>query len=219
MSLEAIWRNIYTIEFSQNLYDDLVSPGNEVILQALDNATSAIDHSQPGKNRIFQYGQSQDTIACFDPKYYAESRFSKGDFGVFYGALDEATSIAEIMDMHYRRFRTNMANAKEETVIVDRKMFVCHLSGQNCTDIRPLIKTFPDLIADSHDFCHSVGDIAKSTRLDFLVTKSVRRPEGECVAAFNADCILGEKYQYYFRLVYKKNSNPEAFKVSKIDLL
>jgi hypothetical protein len=98
-------------------------------------------------------------------------------------------------------------------------MFVCHLSGQNCTDIRPLIKTFPDLIADSHDFCHSVGDIAKSTNLDFLVTKSVRRPEGECVAAFNADCILGEKYQYYFRLVYKKNSNPEAFKVSKIDLL
>ncbi len=217
MSLDPVWRNIYTIQYSENLFDDLVSPGKEKILYSLDNATSAIDHSVPGKHRVFQYGNAQDTIACFDPKYYAESRYSKGDFGVFYGALDEKTSVAEILAMHYRRFRTNMDKAAEP-VLIDRKMFVCSLSGQNCTDIRPLIQTYPEIIADSHDFCHSIGDIAKAVSLDFLITKSVRRPVGDCVAAFNADCIVGEKFQYYFQLVYTKDSPPEANKITRIEL-
>lgn len=217
MSLDPVWRNIYIIQQSQNLFDDLVSPGKESILHSLDNATSAIDHSVSGKYRVFQYGDASDTIACFDPKYYAESRFSKGNFGVFYGSMDEKTSVAEIMAMHQRRFETNMA-AAAEPVIIDRKMFICRLAGSRCTDIRPLIGAYPEIIADDHDFCHSIGDLAKTSSLDFLLTQSVRRPSGVCVAAFNADCVAGETFQYFFQLVYTKDRPPEANRITRIEL-
>jgi len=217
MSMDPVWRNIYTIQYSENLFDDLVSPGREKILYSLDHATSAIDHSVPGKYRVFQYGDANETIACFDPKYYAESRFSRGNFGVFYGAMDEKTSVAEIMAMHQRRFETNMA-AAAEPVIIDRKMFNCKLIGTRCTDIRPLIEVYPDIIADRHEFCHIIGDEARALSLDFLVTESVRRPSGLCVAAFNADCVVGEKFQYFFQLVYTKDGQPEANKITRIEL-
>jgi len=217
MALEAVWRNIFSIQQSQNLYDDLVSPGREMILHSLDNKTSGIDRSLPGKYRVFQYGDVSDTIACFDPKYYAGSRFTRGDFGVFYGALDERTSVAEILAMHLRRFETNMAGAAEP-VIIDRKMYVCSLSGQLCTDLRPLIEVYPQITADGHEFCHGVGDMAKSISLDFLITNSERRPSGDCAAAFNPDCVTGEKFQYFFQLVYKKGSPPEANQITRIDL-
>ena len=217
MTLEPVWRNLYTIQQSQNLFDDLVSPGKEHILFSLDNATSLIDHTPPGRERVFQYGDVNETIACFDPKYFAVSRFTPGDFGVFYGALEEKTSIAEIMSMHLRRFETNM-NLAAEPVIIDRKMYVCSLAGRRCADLRPMIERYPELVSKTYEFCHEVGKAAKRNILDFLVTKSVRRPEGNCIAAFNVECIKGEKFRYFFQLVYAKDRLPEANRITKIDL-
>ncbi len=217
MALDPVWRNIYTIQQSQNIFDDLVSPGKEHDLFSLDHATSQIEHALPGSGRVFQYGNVGETIACFDPQYFAVSRFTPGEFGVFYGALEETTSIAEIMSMHLRRFETNM-NLSKLPVIVDRKMYVCSLAGKRCTDLRPMIERYPELMSDTYEFCHSVGKVAKKEHLDFLVTKSVRRPEGNCIAAFNAACIRGEKFQYFFQLVYAKERMPEANRITRIDL-
>ena len=55
----TVYRNIYTIFTSQNLFDDILDPAldTENILQKYENATSGITHDTLKKNRLFDYSQ------------------------------------------------------------------------------------------------------------------------------------------------------------------
>src|ERR1700737_3446447 len=88
-----VFRNIYTIKTSQDLFDDLVELDEQPILQTWENATSQIDHTASPTERNFQYGNYRNTLFVFEQVNWTPGRFSDGSFGVLDGAKAHKTSL------------------------------------------------------------------------------------------------------------------------------
>lgn len=197
-----LYRNILTIKESQHLFDDLVDQEDIPILQAWDNQTSLINHQIPQINRTFQYATTFQTHYLFQEVGWRRGRFGNGKtYGVWYGALEEETSIKETLYWS-RMFAKNFLE-KKESITIDRKMYSAQCVSEKSVDLRSLVKNYPKIVHKTdYSFCHQLGEYAVKNKIGLYLTPSVRNPGGTCAPVFSVDVIKKENFSYYMHYTF-----------------
>ena len=111
------------------------------------------------------------------------TRFSDGDFRVFYSATEAATAKAE--RLHW--FRRDIEKTGGSRTVYFR-LFSCRFKGKY-KDLRPKIAEWPELVGEDYGFCNALGAEAVEAGLKALLTPSARRAGGANVPVFARDAI------------------------------
>ncbi|NRA47125.1 MAG: RES family NAD+ phosphorylase [Oligoflexales bacterium] len=195
----TVYRNIATCSPSQAIYDDLVDTQKEFdILFEADALSNDIDENLPKKNRVKQYGDIENSLLCFNERYWRWGRFGDGSFGVWYSAIEEETSIQETLFHRPEIDKNDLGNAIHP-IMQDRRMFKAELSSHISVDLRKVSKKYPLIIHESnYEFCQNLGKLAVDCSWISYQTPSVRNPGGTCVPVFNSAPINDRMiYDYY----------------------
>jgi hypothetical protein len=191
-SFEA-FRNIATCSPSQNLFDDLVDEEDWSILQYAENLSSGIDHSLPQRQRFEQYARIDDSMLCFDEQFWSWGRFGRRNHGVWYGALEEETSIREAL-YHRPEIDPNDLKNALNPIIQPRRMFKAELAAQQYADLRPYTARYLLLVHPrDYSLCQDLGQYAVEQGIDLYLTPSVRWPGGTCTPVFSAHTIVKDQ--------------------------
>lgn len=208
------FRNIATCAPSQNIFDDISSPKYFSLLHQHERASSSIDHSKSKNYRPFQYGDTGLTLYVFDQLNWYYGRFSAGtSFGVWYGALEEETSIQEII---YHRFKEDFELFKnpkitDPFIVHQRAMFKAKCHDSCMVDLMREKKLYSKLISNDYSFCHQLGKWGIKSQIDCFFTPSARKSEGICTPIFNP-VIIQDSFIYYFDLIIYRNFEIELKK-------
>lgn len=204
------YRNIATCDPSQDLYDDIADSKDWEILQYVDNVSSGIDHYIPKIERVFQYGNIEDSLLCFDERFWRWGRFGDGSFGVWYGALDEETSIKETL-YHRPEIDRNDLKSAVNPIIQARRLFKADLTPKKFSDLCVYVQAYPLLVHESdYSFCQSLGSYAIQEKLDLFLTPSVRNPNGICIPVFSAKIIKDKAIRSYLNIFPLDGSPPKV---------
>jgi len=189
-----------------DLYDDIADPAD------WERVTAAVQRTNPRildeigdlrlvpvERRLGGPGASWVMAAFTHVSPDRQSRFSNGGFGVYYAGESVATALHE-HSFHMGRFyrRTNeppgwISQARELIGRIDADLI----------DLR--IGVFPDLL-DPDPECYGAAQAfaahAREAGADGVVYPSLRRPGGECIAAFWPNVVSpptqGDHYRYHW---------------------
>ncbi|MGC8122004.1 RES family NAD+ phosphorylase [Marinobacter sp. VGCF2001] len=148
----------------------------------------------PPDDRLFGPGSSP-VMAAFTHLGFG-SRFTNGDFGVYYAADSLETAIAETI---YHKER-EMAAAGEESIELTMRCYVGEIA-RAMQDIRE--EAFADLHnPDDYSASQAYAASSRANGSDGLLYNSVRRPGHECIAAFRPVAlhapVQGEHLKYFW---------------------
>ncbi len=134
----------------------------------------------PRAQRLFGAG-SGPIMAAFTHVNPSGSRFSAGDFGVFYAARDRATAVAET---RYKHGRFLLATAQPAMHLPMRLYHVA--IDARLHDLRPA-GAVADAVYDPDDYsaARALGARLHAAAFAGVVYRSVRQPRGQCVGLFS----------------------------------
>ncbi len=113
-------------------------------------------------------------------KFGKVTRFSNGDWPVFYSAADEQTIVAEIK--HW--FAKDIANGEASPTRRRYYRRVAINCAGDAIDVRPNLGTWPDLISDDYAFCHRIGAEIAGGPVSALLAPSARLDGGTTIPVF-----------------------------------
>lgn len=175
-------RNIVSLRVSQDLFDDLSpDPADQEIAVRAELAVAPPFYAadRPVIRRPFEEAAWIEAVQ-FPFEHWAQSRYSRGRYGVWYGADSVETSVAETA-YHWRRRLLADAGFDRDGVVVERKAYRVHCEAA-LIDLRPLTGRFPPLLdPEDYGFCQAVGERLHREGHPGLVTRSARGP-GEVYA-------------------------------------
>lgn len=183
---QPAWRIVPTRYPTIYIFDRIAEPDDFDALYALEALTNdrlrdeagAIELVPPA-DRVLGPG-SGPIMAAFTHLNPEGSRFSDGQYGVFYAAHDRVTAIAETQH-HHGRF---LAATSQPAMQLSMRLYSVRISAQ-LHDLRP-----PGAVPDS---IHAPSSYADSQALGRklrqmgsagVVYRSVRHATGECVGLF-----------------------------------
>lgn len=204
-TVELSWDNQYRIipsryppvNFFENLVDsDLMDEA--YYIESLTNDRLRQEAGEislvPAKDRISGPG-STPVMAAFTHIGF-KSRFSNGDFGIYYASNSQQTAIAETS--HHQAVFLGYTN--EEQGEIDMRIY-----------IGKVIKPMHDIRSSAYDFLHNPDDWMPSQAFGLkmkqgnswgLAYRSIRHSNGECIAAFRPPAISapiqGSHLSYYW---------------------
>ena len=137
-------------------------------------------HRHQGSNRLLQ-----------------GSRFSDGNFGVYYAAREIKTALAETR-YHRERF---LARSSEGRLHTDMRFYASNIECE-FHDVRHLQSEWPELYDPySHDASQSLAALLLNDHSNDIAYNSVRHVDGGCVAVFRASIpqfvVQGSHYCFY----------------------
>ena len=203
------FRNIATCDPTQDLYDDIVDPEDFELLFEIEGRTQGIDKSQPGKNRCFQYGNIDRSTLCFE-RFFSWGRFGAGNYGVWYGALEEETSIAETSYKRPEIDKNDFENS-EGPIVQCRRMFKASLDAKLSIDTRTIAKIQSHLTSDDYSFCQNLGEQAIENNIDMFLTPSARRTGGICTPVFSGETAVSDQAIRSYLVIYESIDIPARF--------
>jgi hypothetical protein len=183
---QDVARNIVSLRQSQDLFDDLTDdPAAWRLAQQVEDEVKPPPYRSrtPIINRPFEDAHWFNAI-MWPFKHGQASRFSDGSYGVWYGSESVETTVHESAHHWYRGLLSD-AGFERLTVIAERKVYLvaCHAA---LLDVRAAARRHPDLLHPSdYTFCQSIGTRVHREGHPGLLTRSVRRPDGENFCVFN----------------------------------
>lgn len=180
-------RNIVSLRESQDLFDDLTEdPAQWLLAQRVEDEVKPplYRSHMPVVDRPFEDAEWFNAIA-WPFRHWQASRFSDGSHGVWYGSDSVETTVHETAFHWYRGLLCD-AGFEREAVVAERKVYSVACDAA-LLDFRRATAQFTDLLHPSdYAFAQSVGARIHREGHPGLMIQSVRRPEGENVAIFNA---------------------------------
>ena len=184
------WKPSYRLVPSKfppiQLYERVAETADLEAIIAIENLTNERLRDEVGEiqllapeDRIAGPGTSP-IMAAFTHVNPEGGRFTDGRFGAYYAARDLETAVHE--SVHHREIF--LARTQEAPGEMDMRCYLADLDA-DLVDIRGLQATRPELYnrdsyADSQPFARNL----RAEGAMGIVWNSVRRPGGECVAAF-----------------------------------
>lgn len=217
-----VYRAIYTSSPSKNLFQDIGFDEDDpdlALIKDLANDLSDIDHKAPQSHRPFQYSDLESFLALYMPEPILReellyplqnasySRFSRGNFGVWYGALQEETTIAESAYHFVRQAKYELAHEeKANTRSCDKRMVAVNVASSKAVDLCPLQYEFPDILSSTdYNFCQDLGELAKTQGYELYLTPSARHQGGINTPIFEAKILPENTKTYrYYHFTYDK---------------
>lgn len=195
----TVYRNIFTCSPSQNLLEDVCDQAEAEIVDRLIQITSEIDHQAPQVHRVFQYGviDSDEVLSVFQKEKWNVGRFGDGeDYGVWYAAEEELTSVYEACWTAYRLARDNVLS-RGEVYTTDRVMFTAHVSTDQAVDLTKENDFFNQLtVSEDYRFCQKLGRKIHESKMELIRTCSARQLSGICIPVFSPKSIQSISFSY-----------------------
>lgn len=171
-----------------SLFDRVASPDQLEAVFAIECMTNPRLRNEVGEISLVPEEERQSgpgttaIMAAFTHINPEGSRFSDGNYGVYYAANDIDTALAETR-YHRERFlkRTN-----ESPVEVDMRSYMSEIKT-DLHDIRGQKKQLPDVYADEYSASQTLARSLRDKGSNGIVYDSVRQAGGECVAIFRAN--------------------------------
>jgi hypothetical protein len=136
-------------------------------------------------------------IPALADRFGSPSRFSNGDWPVFYTALSRETAEKETSH-HYGRKAAGDAEARRA---VYYSIVSCAFAG-DVTDLRPKLVDWPDLVSDDYAFCLGLGKEANESKLDGFLAPSARHPQGTTLPVFMPGAVSNPKIEATAKLSF-----------------
>lgn len=211
-----LFRNIKSIRQTQNLYDDLSENARDwqhaKLVEINTKPNKHLENSiidRPFEEAIF----TQAVHYPFEPSHWRASRYSKGDFGVWYGALELETTIYEtVYHWHYNFLQAAQFKKLPSRIIGERR--VCKIfCDALLLEFRKKIKAFPGLI-DKNDYTltQAIGEYIYQQGHPGLLSKSARC-EGTISAIFTPKVLNNPRD--YCCLTYSLDTSTQKVTVEK----
>ena len=184
-----------------DLFETLVEPDELEVLFEIESMTNDRLRDEvgeieliPAADRITGPGASP-VMAAFTHIGHP-SRFSDGSYGVYYAGLSVETAILETR-FHRERF---LAMTNEAPCELEMRCYVGTIKS-SFHDIRgKAYEAFKSPNIASYPVCQSFAAYMRAKKSSGLYYKSVRDPNGECIAAFKptavSPAIQGKHYLY-----------------------
>ncbi|MEM9385057.1 MAG: RES family NAD+ phosphorylase [Pseudomonadota bacterium] len=202
------------------MFEALVDPEELEIAFALESATN--DRVRAEAGNLFLVDKSQwvtgpgaSIVMAAFTHFGRESRFSRGDYGVYYASLDEETAIAETVFHQERRLK----ETQEDAIELEMRCY----SGTALLpmhDIRgsahqalsnPDIATWPA--------CQRLGAELRDSGSNGLLYRSARRTPGKCIAAFEPTAVSLPIQSQHLKYCWNGDRIDRVFSVSDIRVL
>jgi hypothetical protein len=170
------WPSVY-------LYDRVADAADFDALYALEALTNDRVRDEVGavhlvspEDRVFGPG-SGPIMAAFTHVNPAGSRFSDGQYGMFYAARERATAVAETA-YHHARF---LAATREGPMHLPMRLYHVQIDAR-LQDLRPA-GAVPDAVFDPDDYtaARALGRALQREGSAGVVYRSVRHARGHCV--------------------------------------
>jgi len=227
-----VYRAIYTSSPSKNLFQDIGFGEDDpdlALIKELANDLSDIDHRLPQSHRPFQYSDIEGFLAMYLPepllreellyplRNASYSRFSSGLYGVWYGSLEEDTTIAETAYHFIRQAKFDLAHESVNTRTCDRRMVAVNVVTPKAVNLHSLAGGYPALLSEhDYSFCQSLGEFARSNDIELFLTPSVRHQSGINAPIFKANILPENTKTYrYYHFTYDKKQDRLLIKRSK----
>jgi hypothetical protein len=130
-------------------------------------------------------------------KFGLKSRFSDGDWPVFYSAIGRETAQQE-SSHHYGRKAAGDASARRP---VHYSVLRCMFDGE-VIDLQPKLAGWPELVSDDYAFCNGLGKEAHEMTLGAFLAPSARNPGGTTVPSFSTITLSNPVIEATVRLTY-----------------
>lgn len=171
------------------LFDRVAKPEDLEAVFAIESMTNDRLRDETGHLQLVPTNERQAgpgttaIMAAFTHLNPEGSRFSDGNFGVYYAANDVDTALAETR-YHRERFlkRTN-----ESPIEVDMRSYISEINAE-FHDIRNQKDSLPELYANAdYSASQKLACELREQGSNGIVYDSVRHTGGECVAIFRAN--------------------------------
>jgi hypothetical protein len=186
-----VYRNISSLRVSRQLYDDLLPDA------AAQNAAMAADlRMRGGATGIVEKGlhYSEAIGYPFTSDRTVHSRYGDGSVRVWYGALEEITSVAETAWHQLRQLRA--IEGVNMPVTRYRAMYQVKARGL-LLELRGKESEHPELLGEDYAPTQAIGKHVASEGLPGVLYPSARWREGSCLAAFRAEPLREARLIYH----------------------
>lgn len=154
-----LYRNIVSLRESQDLFDDLsADPADWQTAIELEASCKPPQYEsrQPVIDRPFEDAEFVSAVH-FPFDNWSQSRFSRGQFGVWYGCPELETTIFETV-YHWRSGLLADAGLENcEGISIERRVHLVHGRGA-LINLLPQSPEWPELCADNYAPCQSLGE-------------------------------------------------------------
>ncbi|WP_308364964.1 MULTISPECIES: RES family NAD+ phosphorylase [unclassified Microbulbifer] len=154
-----LYRNIVSLRVSQDLFDDLSDdPADWQAAIELEAACKPLQYEsrQPVIDRPFEDAEFISAVR-FPFDNWSQSRFSRGQFGVWYGSPELETTIFETA-YHWRNgLLADAGLENREGVSIERRVHLVHCRSA-LINLLPKAAEWPELRADDYAPCQSLGE-------------------------------------------------------------
>lgn len=188
---DQVFRNITSLRVSEDLFDDLVEDG------AGRAAALAADlRMRRGPPGIIERGlcYSEAIDYPFTSDTTVASRYGDGTVRVWYGALDEATCLAETCWHQLRQLQAVEGIAGSVTRY--RAVYQVRARGL-FLELRGKEEEHPELVDDDYAATQAVGKHAAAQGLPGVLYPSARWPGGSSLAVFRSEPLSDPVLVYY----------------------
>ena len=195
-------RNIVSLRTSIDIFQELVDDPSAVsVLMEHEMATKPTREQQPLLSRPFDDASTYDPIATaiqwpFD--HPAQSRYSAGAYGVWYGARSLVASIHETV--HHFRLNTlasDVARQAREPIVQERRVHLVHC-GAALVDLRTRCLSDTQLLDPAnYSHCQALGAEIRSAFLPGVLTLSARLRGADIAAVFVRDALSNPRHVCY----------------------
>ena len=156
---QDLLRNIVSLRVSQDLFDDLSDEPSDwqaAINLELAFKPAQFESPQPVIDRPFEDAAFVAAIQ-FPFDHWSQSRFSRGQFGVWYGSEKLETTVHETV-YHWRNgLLADAGWAEREGVSVERRVYQVYCAGA-LIDLQPKADSWPELRANDYSACQALGE-------------------------------------------------------------
>lgn len=197
-----VFRNIVSINESQDLFDDLTeSPQDWALAQKVEDDVKPrfYESKTPIIARPFEDANWFNAIA-WPFRNWQASRYSDGTFGVWYGCDSVETSVYETA-YHWVNGILRDAGFEKEDVVIERKLYNVSCNAA-LLDMRPLIEQHPQLVNKTdYGYTQQVGARLHREGHPGLITQSVRYAAGSNFVVLNPNVLSSPRHNC--QLIYR----------------
>lgn len=212
------WRAIPSRFPSVGLFERVAGPEDFDALYALEAMTNDRIRDEvgeislvPAEERLFGPG-STCIMAAFTHLNPQGSRFSDGNYGVFYCARKRDTAIAETRH-HAALF---MAATDEPPMRLQMRLHTVEASGK-VVDLRKASHAAPRIVdPDDYGYAQGVGRQLRADGALGILYPSVRHPAGVCLAAFRTTLLKNCLHAAYLEYHWNGRAVDAVFEVAQL---
>lgn len=202
-----------------DLFEDVADPadlGAVFAVEALTNPRIRTEVGElalvPEADRISGPGTSP-IMAAFTHPNTAGSRFSPGTYGVYYAADSEQTAVAETR-YHRERFYRYQHTGPQR---IQMRAYI-GMAEAEWVDLRGLRESRAELYdPDSYAASQPFGEARRESGAWGIAYRSVRRPEGQCLAVFRPPACRPVEQGPHYEYLYDGRKITHAVRLTEID--